>query len=178
MLNFFFLSKIAYVSVAELMENGNESDCVPTPNHSRFRIFHQFTHWYVICYYIGPVWLVVNISISQHFQDVNVTWNTTNPDFTPCFENTILLWSACVVIWIPAIFDVYMHANSNRSSSSSWNTGWTRLGLFKMFNVIVLICLQVATLCVNLYERIEDTNIPDMVWVTPLLLLATHVRSM
>lgn len=83
---------------------------------------------------------------------------------------------------MPAIFDVYMRANLNGSSSSSgrynilWNSGWTWLGLIKMFNVIVLICLQVTMLCVNLYEEIGDANIPYMVWVTPLLSIATHVR--
>ncbi|KAG4066305.1 hypothetical protein HA402_000529 [Bradysia odoriphaga] len=119
-------------------------------------------------------WAIVNLNLN--FQDVNVTWNTTNPDFTPCFENTVLLWSACAFLWIPAMFDVYMHANLNRSSSS-WNLGWTRLGMFKMFNVMVLICSQVSMLCVNLYERVGDTSIPDMVWITPLLLIATRLLS-
>ena len=37
------------------------------------------------------------------FWDSQVTWNTTDPDFTPCFEKTILVWTPAVVLLFLAI---------------------------------------------------------------------------
>ncbi|KAJ1097026.1 hypothetical protein NDU88_002155 [Pleurodeles waltl] len=36
--------------------------------------------------------------------DLNVTWHTENPDFTPCFHNSILYWIPCIYLWICAPF--------------------------------------------------------------------------
>ncbi|XP_048465619.1 multidrug resistance-associated protein 1 [Rhincodon typus] len=33
-------------------------------------------------------------------QDLNKTWYTDNPDFTHCFQITILVWIPCIYIWI------------------------------------------------------------------------------
>eukprot|EP00073_Rattus_norvegicus_P050673 XP_017453057.1 PREDICTED: multidrug resistance-associated protein 1-like isoform X2 [Rattus norvegicus] len=32
-------------------------------------------------------------------QDWNVTWHTSNPDFTKCFQNTVLTWVPCFYLW-------------------------------------------------------------------------------
>jgi len=36
-----------------------------------------------------------------------VTWNTENPRFTPCFQETVLVWIPCAFLWILSPFDVY-----------------------------------------------------------------------
>ncbi|XP_060028892.1 multidrug resistance-associated protein 1 isoform X2 [Erinaceus europaeus] len=42
---------------------------------------------------------------SDPFWEWNVTWNTSNPDFTKCFQNTILVWVPCFYLW--ACFPFY-----------------------------------------------------------------------
>lgn len=38
-------------------------------------------------------------------QDWNLTWHTENPDFTQCFQNTVLIWIPCMYLWV--CFPVY-----------------------------------------------------------------------
>ena len=33
-------------------------------------------------------------------QDSAVTWDTENPNFTECFQRTVLLWVPCACLWI------------------------------------------------------------------------------
>lgn len=33
------------------------------------------------------------------FQDWNVTWYTSRPDLTQCFQHTVLVWFPCVYLW-------------------------------------------------------------------------------
>ncbi|KAJ7401505.1 multidrug resistance-associated protein 1 [Pitangus sulphuratus] len=41
----------------------------------------------------------------EPFWDWNLTWHTEDPDFTPCFQNTVLVWIPCVYLWV--CFPVY-----------------------------------------------------------------------
>ena len=41
---------------------------------------------------ISPIW------------DINLTWNTTDPDFTPCFHKTVLVYIPCGFLWIFSYF--------------------------------------------------------------------------
>ncbi|XP_075422205.1 multidrug resistance-associated protein 1-like isoform X2 [Ascaphus truei] len=43
---------------------------------------------------------------SERFWDANVSWHTQNPDFTKCFQNTVLVWIPCVYLW--ACFPFYL----------------------------------------------------------------------
>ncbi|XP_060696408.1 multidrug resistance-associated protein 1 isoform X2 [Hemiscyllium ocellatum] len=41
-----------------------------------------------------------SIGGSDAFWDLNKTWYTDHPDFTHCFQMTILVWIPCIYIWI------------------------------------------------------------------------------
>ncbi|XP_054880485.1 multidrug resistance-associated protein 1 isoform X2 [Poeciliopsis prolifica] len=41
---------------------------------------------------------------SDPFWDWNSTWNTSTPDLTQCFQNTILVWVPCFYLWMCAPF--------------------------------------------------------------------------
>ena len=36
------------------------------------------------------------------WQDIQTTWNTTDPDFSPCFQKTVLLWIPCAFLVVIA----------------------------------------------------------------------------
>ena len=42
---------------------------------------------------VSPIW------------DANLTWNTNDPDFTPCFHKTVLVYVPCGFLWILAFLD-------------------------------------------------------------------------
>lgn len=46
------------------------------------------------------------------FQDWNRTWQTHNPDLTPCFQNTVLVWIPCLYLWIFApLYILYLKSH-------------------------------------------------------------------
>uniref|UniRef100_A0AAQ5XKA5 Multidrug resistance-associated protein 1 n=1 Tax=Amphiprion ocellaris TaxID=80972 RepID=A0AAQ5XKA5_AMPOC len=48
------------------------------------------------------------------FQDWNRTWNTPNPDVTPCFQNTVLVWLPCLYLWISApVYLIYLRSHNH-----------------------------------------------------------------
>ena len=48
----------------------------------------------------GPIW------------DANVTWNTDNPDFTPCFLKSVMSWIPGFVLLILAPFEAISYQGS------------------------------------------------------------------
>ncbi|XP_061604278.1 multidrug resistance-associated protein 1 isoform X2 [Phyllopteryx taeniolatus] len=50
---------------------------------------------------------------SDRFWDWDRSWNTTNPDFTQCFQNTVLVWLPCIYLWLCAPFYlIYLRCHS------------------------------------------------------------------
>ncbi|XP_074052590.1 multidrug resistance-associated protein 1 [Macrotis lagotis] len=49
--------------------------------------------------------LFCNADRSDPLWDWNTTWHTDKPDFTKCFQNTILVWVPCFYLW--ACFPIY-----------------------------------------------------------------------
>ncbi|XP_072225794.1 multidrug resistance-associated protein 1 isoform X2 [Leuresthes tenuis] len=50
-----------------------------------------------------------SLDSSDPFWDWNHTWHTSNPDFTQCFQNTVLVWVPCLYLWIIApIYLIYL----------------------------------------------------------------------
>ena len=47
------------------------------------------------------------ITFAFLFQDVNLTWNTTSPDFTLCFERTVFVWTPCAFLWVFSCIETF-----------------------------------------------------------------------
>ncbi|XP_063327094.1 multidrug resistance-associated protein 1 [Pelmatolapia mariae] len=55
-----------------------------------------------------------SVDRSDPLWDWNRTWYTDNPDFTQCFQNTVLVWLPCFYLWICAPFYlVYLHTHDH-----------------------------------------------------------------
>ncbi|XP_078385226.1 ATP-binding cassette sub-family C member 3 [Cetorhinus maximus] len=63
--------------------------------------------------------------------DHNVTINTDNPDLTPCFQKTVLVWIPCVYLWVtfPLYFLYLRHSNRGYIRVTLLNRVKTVLGL-------------------------------------------------
>jgi len=60
-------------------------------------------------------------------QDLNKTWNTDEPDFTQCFQETALTWFPCTVFWIFCSYEIYEIVKSNKSPLA-----WTFFNVSKL----------------------------------------------
>ncbi|XP_029363822.1 multidrug resistance-associated protein 1 isoform X3 [Echeneis naucrates] len=68
---------------------------------------------------------------SDPFWDWNRTWYTENPDFTQCFQNTVLVWLPCLYLWVCGpIYLIYLHShNHGYICMSHLNKAKTAVGL-------------------------------------------------
>ncbi|ODM88268.1 Multidrug resistance-associated protein 1 [Orchesella cincta] len=77
------------------------------------------------------------------FWDWDVTWNTENPDFTPCFERTVLALVPCLFIWVFTAVDVYFSY-----TSASKEIPWSPLNIGKLCLTTLLVILEIGLLVV------------------------------
>ncbi|XP_034237463.1 multidrug resistance-associated protein 1-like [Thrips palmi] len=54
------------------------------------------------------------------FWNITRTWGADNPDFTPCFERTVLAWTPCVFFWLFSPLEVY-YILSSTNGVVRWN---------------------------------------------------------
>nr|CAD7258793.1 unnamed protein product [Timema shepardi] len=67
-------------------------------------------------------------------QDTNLTWNTTDPDLTPCFQKTVLVWIPCSFLWLFSSLETYYILHSKTK-----NVPWNWLNISKIALTIALI---------------------------------------
>lgn len=86
-------------------------------------------------------------------QNSTLTWADTNPDFTFCFKNTVLIWAPCLFVALFALLDVY-----SRSRSRYSDIPWSILNLSKSLVLLLLICLTFVDLSILLSSRSDTSN--------------------
>jgi len=90
------------------------------------RRFFTNTDTYNIIY--PPCFIIFRFSFFfPPLQDWNLSWNTTDPDVTLCFEKTVLIWMPCLFIWLFAPLEVYYLVKSKYR-----DIPWNWLNLAKM----------------------------------------------
>lgn len=72
------------------------------------------------------------------FQDDSLSWytNGTTPDFTVCFQNSIIAWIPCAFLWIISPVEVYYLMSAERGY-----TPWTWLNCTKIVRPIIVMSL-------------------------------------
>ena len=75
-----------------------------THTHTHARV-HTHTHRVQFCFGL---------------QDDQVTWNTTEPDFTPCFQKTVLSWIPVAFLLLLAPLKLYSHCHL-KDRAIKWN---------------------------------------------------------
>ncbi|NWR32394.1 MRP1 protein, partial [Tachuris rubrigastra] len=129
--------------------------------------------------------------------DWNLTWHTEDPDFTPCFQNTVLVWIPCIYLWI--CFPVYwlylrrhdrgyiQMSNLNKAKTalglilwivcwadlfySFWERSIFRAPFFLISPTVLGITMLVATFLIQ-YERIkgvQSSGVMTIFWFLSLL---------
>ncbi|XP_059549253.1 multidrug resistance-associated protein 1 isoform X1 [Myotis daubentonii] len=109
---------------------------------------------------------------SDPFWDWNVTWYTSNPDFTKCFQNTVLVWVPCFYLWVsfPFYFLYLSHHDRGYIQMTHLNKAKTALGF-----LLWIVCW--ADLFYSFWER-NWGNFPAPVFlVSPTLLGITMLLA-
>ncbi|XP_023385436.1 multidrug resistance-associated protein 1 [Pteropus vampyrus] len=121
--------------------------------------------------------LTIQMSKQQHKQyyhlkEWNVTWNTSNPDFTKCFQNTILVWAPCVYLWVcfPFYFLYLSHHDRGYIQMTHLNKAKTALGF-----LLWIVCW--AELFYSFWERSWGRFPAPVYLVSPTLLGITMLLA-
>ncbi|XP_068141679.1 multidrug resistance-associated protein 1 isoform X2 [Drosophila tropicalis] len=106
------------------------------------------------------------------FWNSTETWYTTDPDFTPCFEQTVLVWTPCAFYWLFVVFDFYY-----LKASLDKNIPWNKVNLSKLLVNLGLLVITALDLIMALVKKGGDSSLPlyDLdVW-GPIIKFATFL---
>lgn len=106
-----------------------------------------------------------------NFQNWSVSWETDDPDFTDCFERTVLVWIPCLFLWIFASLEVYYILNSKKR-----NIPWNFLNVSKIIVTSLLILLAFSDLVTNFaYSESDKFSVYSVDIYTPAIKLLSFV---
>ncbi|XP_077285787.1 multidrug resistance-associated protein 1-like [Arctopsyche grandis] len=106
------------------------------------------------------------------FWDYNLTWNTSNPQLTPCFEKTILVWIPCAFLWIFSFMEVFYILHSKDR-----NIPWSTLNTSKLLITILLLLLTISDLGLSVYKSFNEEHVPNVEYYTPIIKIISFVYS-
>ncbi|XP_035914949.1 multidrug resistance-associated protein 1 isoform X2 [Anopheles stephensi] len=103
----------------------------------------------------------------SRFWDLNLTWYTDDPDLTPCFQQTVLVWAPCAFLWVFSFLELfYLRKSANK------DVPWSVVNVSKLLIVGSLVALTI----VDLVKAISTDGISAPVYYyTPVIKLATFV---
>ncbi|NWX34145.1 MRP1 protein, partial [Notiomystis cincta] len=105
-------------------------------------------------------------------QDWNLTWHTEDPDFTPCFQNTVLVWIPCIYLWLCfPVYSLYLRRHDRGYIQvSNLNKAKTALGL-----ILWIVCW--ADLFYSFWERSQNIFRAPFFLVSPTVLGVTMLLA-
>ncbi|XP_070940280.1 multidrug resistance-associated protein 1 isoform X1 [Macaca nemestrina] len=109
---------------------------------------------------------------SDPLWDWNVTWYTSNPDFTKCFQNTVLMWVPCFYLWacFPFYFLYLSRHDRGYIQMTLLNKTKTALGF-----LLWIVCW--ADLFYSFWERSRGIFLAPVFLVSPTLLGITMLLA-
>lgn len=107
-----------------------------------------------------------------YFQNLNLTWYTTDPQFTDCFQQSVLAWIPCAFLWLFAVIDVHTSLTSR-----SRNIPWTALNISKISIITILMIFQIIELAYHVYLLTNNYSIQSVERYTPIVRILTFVRN-
>lgn len=98
----------------------------------------------------------------------NLTWTTqSNPDFSPCFQETILAWFPCVIFWLFLPFDlINIYISERRYIPVS------KLNSFKIFLTFALCILSFSE---YIEAAFSEANLSLVHYATPIIKSSTYI---
>ncbi|CAG2053139.1 unnamed protein product [Timema podura] len=106
------------------------------------------------------------------FWDTNLTWNTTDPDLTPCFQKTVLVWIPCSFLWLFSSLETYYILHSKTK-----NVPWNWLNISKIILTALLIVLSIADVGFVASRRSNEFETFSVDYYTPIIRMVTFALT-
>ena len=104
------------------------------------------------------------------FWDYNKVWNTTDPDFTEYFHQTVLVWIPCTFLWLFSPIETYFLLYSK-----DLNIPWSSVNISKLVVNFLLIILAIVGIGHAVFQANSNVKVAAVYYVTPSILLITFV---
>ncbi|KAJ8730882.1 hypothetical protein PYW08_002295 [Mythimna loreyi] len=107
------------------------------------------------------------------FWNSSLSWYTDNPELTPCFQKTVLVWTPCLYLWVAAFLDTYYILNSKER-----NIPWNVLNISKLFVTCLLIVLKFVDLGVTVHTSSQgEKEVFSADYYSPIVKILTFALS-
>jgi ATP-binding cassette subfamily C (CFTR/MRP) protein 1 len=106
------------------------------------------------------------------FWSSNLTWHTAEPQFTECFQRTVLSWIPGTILLAYLPFEIRNH---HKSQSRNVPLNW--YNLFKIFLTIVLVSVSISRLVVAATDD-DDRAVADAEYVTGVYFVVVYSASL
>ncbi|KAG4074937.1 hypothetical protein HA402_009362, partial [Bradysia odoriphaga] len=106
----------------------------------------------------------------SEFWDADLTWNTENPFFTPCFEITVLVWAPCVFLWVFIPLEIYYIISSKYA-----NIPWGLLNIFRIVITALVCAITLSDLIMGIVRAGDGAY--DVHIVTPAVKLISFLLT-
>lgn len=103
--------------------------------------------------------------------DLNVTWYTEDPDFTPCFHKTVLVYVPCGFLCLLAYVDQFANWNSQKRNCP-WS--WINISKLCLTGILSILCIA-EFVTVGLLTKNKDVLITGADFVAPGAKLITFL---
>nr|CAD7452935.1 unnamed protein product [Timema tahoe] len=102
------------------------------------------------------------------FWDANLTWYTEDPDLTPCFQKTVLIWLPCALLWGLSPLEAYYILGSRTR-----NIAWNSLNVTKLVITSSLIFLCASDLGFEISRGSQGFDVFSADYLAPLVKMAS-----
>lgn len=115
---------------------------------------------------------ISHVFCGSPFWNYQLSWNTSEPTLTACFQKTVLIWVPCAFLWLMLPFrvlDLYWHKKPSLPL--------TYLFIAKKVNAVLLLILSLIELFYAVAYLGEKNKVPVVDVVSPTILVLTLVLS-
>jgi ATP-binding cassette subfamily C (CFTR/MRP) protein 1 len=88
------------------------------------------------------------------FWNTTLTWNTTQPELTQCFQDTVLIGIPCVFLWLVSPFWICWIVRGRGASQSQYPP--PKRKVHTLIGKIVGTLVLIVSVAVKIYQRVED----------------------
>ncbi|XP_055346894.1 uncharacterized protein LOC129594288 [Paramacrobiotus metropolitanus] len=109
---------------------------------------------------------------ADYFWDLSVTWYTHNPDFTECFQKTVLVWVPCFFLWLMLPVKSYQASNGIYRIKR-----WTAVSTAKMAISLLLVCVSLSQFffVAHVWRTRSLTEVPAVNFIEPMMKSVTFM---
>lgn len=106
------------------------------------------------------------------FWNSNLTWHSDNPEFTKCFENTVLIWIPCIFVCIFCPQEIY-YIKTSKERNITWNI----FNISKALATGLLIVLKLVDIGMTANKSSLNADVHSVDYVSPAIQILTFVLA-